>query len=583
MKIKFKYLIGCIGMAILAFITNCTNLDETVYSVITSDVFYMTKENVYQGFVRPFDYGFRACTGGSFHTQEGSADHIMTPNRQGHWLDGQNYFRLHWHEWTIDDWIPRDAWNHNFETIVNCNSAMADLSRLDPEKFNMTTAEMNSLINNLRTLRAWSYMRVFDMFRNIPIVTDFPAEDQLPKQATPQETFNFIETELTEMLNVLEVKEGSGGNGSKQGLWTKAGAAALLMRLYLNAQVWIGEDRYAEAADYAQRIIDGQYGSYGIAERWDAPFDWNNETCEEVIYAFTASYGYARYHYSSDMYWWGAPFLAPPYFGFIELGNMNPRFALQPGLDLYGNEYPFANGKPVRKFMKYPDDVRLLKYRNLGNSTRQGMFLREALDYIGADGTTQYVRADNNLYMLYIRDQVGWFLDTDTNSISPAPKNEAPTMISDMDHADQSSGWYVIKYPIYRGDDAGKLEADYVQIRLAEVYYTLAECKFRQGDKAGAAALLNAVRKRYYPEGSSSLYLADGSQLTEQEFLDEWGREFLAEGLRRTVLCRFGVYTTAEWWDKRPEADNHTMLLLYHRTILAANPNLVQNQGYPDK
>ena len=578
---KIKYLFGSLGLTILSILSSCTDLSETAYDIIIGETFYQTKENVYQGFVRPFNYGFQSCTSATFCIAESSADHFMTPNRQGHWLDQQVYFRVHWHEWTIDDQNPRNAWNDNFRVVINCNSAMADLSRLDPAKFNMTAAEMNSLINNLRTLRAWSYIKLFDMFRNIPITTEFPSEELLPSQVTPKETFNFIETELKEMLNVLEVKQGSGGNGNKQGLWTKAGAASLLVRLYLNAQLWIGEDRTSDCANYAQRIIDGEYGSYGIASRWDAPFDWNNETCEELIFAFTSTYGSQRYHYGNDMFWWGAPFKAPPYFGFTELGDMNPRHGLQPGLDLYGNEYPFANGKPVRKFMNYPDDVRLKKYRNLGNSTREGMFLREALDYIGADGTVQYCRADNNRYMLYMRDQCGWFEDTDTTSISPNPSGSAPVMISDMDHADQSSGWSMIKYPIYRNGDVGKLEADYALIRLPEIYYSLAECKLRQGDKAAAAALLNKVRARYYPEGSSSLYKDDGSQITEQELLDEWGREFLGEGIRRTVLCRFGAYC-GEWWDKRAEPDNHTMLLPLHRSILDANPNLVQNPGYPD-
>jgi len=577
---KIKYLFGSIGFVILSIISSCTNLDETIYDTVMGATFYQSKDNVYQGFARPYTYAFGACSGSTFCCVETGSDHFMTPNRQGHWLDQQVYFRMHWHEWTIDDSNPRGAWNDNFQTVVSCNSTIADLSRLDPAKVQLTAAEITSMINNLRTLRAFAYLKLFDMFRNIPIVTDFPSEEALPAQVSPQETFNFIESELKEMLNVLEVKSGSGGNGNKQGLWNKAGVAALLVRLYLNAQLWIGQDRLADCANYAQRIIDGEFGSYGIASRWDAPFDWNNETCEELIYAFTSTYSSQRHHYGSNMFWWGAPFKAPPYFGFTQEGDMNPRHSLQPGLDLYGKELPYANGKPVRKFMNYPDDVRLKKYRNLGNSTREGMFLFGTLPYVAANGTLQYVRADNNRYMLYIRDQCGWFEDTDTLSISPAPSSGAPVMISDMDHADQSSGWYMIKYPIYRNEDAGKFEADFAVIRLPEIYYSLAECKFRKGDKAGAAALLNKVRARYYPAGSPSLYKEDGSQITEQELLDEWGREFLGEGIRRTVLCRFGVYC-GDWWDKKVEADKHTMLLPLARTILDANPNLVQNPGYP--
>ena len=95
-----------------------------------------------------------------------------------------------------------------------------------------------------------------------------------------------------------------------------------------------------------------------------------------------------------------------------------------------------------------------------------------------------------------------------------------------MAYGDQNSGWCLIKYPIYRSDDAGKIESDYALIRLAEIYYYLAEIRFYQGRKAEAEKLLNYVRKRYYPAGSSSLYPENGSALTEQELLDEWGREF---------------------------------------------------------
>ena len=155
---------------------------------------------------------------------------------------------------------------------------------------------------------------------------------------------------------------------------------------------------------------------------------------------------------------------------------------------------------------------------------------------------TEYVTSDNGAYKLYIRDQVGIFRDTDPASFSPNPSSGTQTPKSAMAYGDQNSGWCLIKYPIYRSDDAGKIESDYALIRLAEIYYYLAEIRFYQGRKAEAEKLLNYVRKRYYPAGSSSLYPENGSALTEQELLDEWGREFLGEGLRRQTLCRFGIF-----------------------------------------
>ncbi|MDX9812982.1 MAG: RagB/SusD family nutrient uptake outer membrane protein [Bacteroidales bacterium] len=580
MRIKkyLKYTV-CVAVLLTVFNISCTKLDENVYDIIVSENFYVSKANVIQSWTRPFNYAYSTFAGPLFQISENTADHFMTPNRQGHWLDGQVYFRLHKHTWTLDDSNPRNAWLNSFRGVAYCNSAIADLSRLDPVKFKMTEAEMNNLIAQLRVLRAWNYINLLDIFRNVPIVTDYPSADLMPAQATPQQTFDFIETELLEVMPLLESKVGLGGNQQKQGEWNKAGAAALLVRLYLNAELWIGENHDADVITYAENIIGGDYGSYELADRWDAPFDWNNETCDEIIYGFPSSYGYTHYVYSANMYWWGAPFKAAPYFGFSDWGDMNHRFGLQPGLDLEGNEYPWANGKPVRKFMNYPDDVRLEKYRNLGNTTRRGMFLRESLDYRNASGDKIFVKADNGRYTLYMRDQVGWFEDTDTLSISP-DATSGSVMISDMDHADQSSGWCVIKYPIYKSTDAGKMESDFALIRLAEIYYSLAEVKFRAGQKAEAEQLLNEVRERYYPEGSESLYPEDGSFITEQELLDEWGREFIGEGMRRTVLCRFDAYT-GEWWDKPAETDDHSMIMMISRTILQANPNLDQNPGYP--
>ena len=87
----------------------------------------------------------------------------------------------------------------------------------------------------------------------------------------------------------------------------QAGAAALLVRLYMNAQVYVGEDRYADAEKYAQDILDGKYGTYAVADRWDAAFDWDNDKCDEVIFAFPSSQGETHWHYKGDVYWWTTP------------------------------------------------------------------------------------------------------------------------------------------------------------------------------------------------------------------------------------------------------------------------------------
>ena len=86
-------------------------------------------------------------------------------------------------------------------------------------------------------------------------------------QADPKDVFHFIETELKDCTGLLIKKSGLGTNASIQGQWTQAAAAALLVRLYLNAEVYIGEDHYSDCAAYAQDIIDGVYGDYAVADR----------------------------------------------------------------------------------------------------------------------------------------------------------------------------------------------------------------------------------------------------------------------------------------------------------------------------
>ena len=64
------------------------------------------------------------------------------------------------------------------------------------------------------------------------------------------------------------------------------------------------------------------------------------------------------------------------------------------------------------------------------------------------------------------------------------------------------------------------------------------------------------------------------------ELYDEWGREFLAEGRRRTDLIRWGLYCTEEWWDKKPDADSHWDIFPIPRDMMGADHTLKQNPGY---
>jgi hypothetical protein len=554
---------------VLAGLSSCTDLNETLYDRITPDNFLRTKDDVYRDFLRTFEHGYNTIQDAPFQLQELGADQLMTPNREGDWFDGGKYARAHYHTWTIQESYINDTWNLMYQGITLDTNSLEDIQALDPTQFNMTVAEQNQLISELRVMRAWYYLRLFDLFRNIQIVTKVKGELKGPDQSTPQEAFAFIEKELRESLPALLAK-GDQGTSQFQGRWTKAGAATLLARLYLNANVYIGQDHYADCATLCQDIVSGKYGPYAVADRWDAPFDWNNDQSSETIFAFPGSFGRSHWQYEGGLYRWMLPPNVPVnYLGFTDFGGGNSRYALQPGRDVDNREYPFEQGKPFVKFQKYADDVRLKTYKNLGNSTREGMFLQGYLLNLNGRDTIKSTRG----YNLYLRDQVGLFKYTKPNQV-------LANKTSDMNNADSNSGIHMVKYPFYPSSDPNKIEADYAEIRLAEVVYMLAECKFRSGDRATAAELLNTVRRRNYPTGSASLYPAGGATLTEQELLDEWGREFIGEGRRRIDVIRFGKYNSGTWWDKTPDADDHTKIYPIPLNALNTSPQLKQNPGY---
>lgn len=554
--------------------SSCTKLDEKVYDRIKGEDFPSNKNDVIRSFLRPFEHAYWSIQGGgTFMLQENSSDELMTPNRQGDWFDGAQYQRVHYHTWTPNDGYTSDAWNAFYQGIALSTNSLEVLNKVDPVAMGMEESELKDLKAELHTLRAWFHLRAFDFYRNVIIVDSIGNNTKPMTQSTPKQTFDFIEKELLDAIPDLPTVEDLGINNAI-GRWTKAGAASLLVRLYLNAKVYIGEDKYAECAKVCQDILDGKYGHYELENRWDAPFDYTNPTSLETIYGFPGSLNQTHHQYTDGMYFWAVTYQAPRYFGFSDFGDANPKFALQPGRDVDSVEYSFKLGKPFVKFQKYKDDYRLKVYKNLGNSKREGMFLYGYLPYINSEGKKDTVRGNKGPYPLFIRDQVGMFLDA-------KPGTKIADKESDINHADHNSGVFPVKYPFYPDGDDHRITSAYAEIRLAEIYYSLAECKYRAGDKAGAAALLNAVRKRNYPAGSNSLYKADGSQLTDQEMLDEWGREFLVEGRRRTDMIRWGVFNSGTWWDKKPDGDNHTEIFPIGINVLnASGSSLKQNPGY---
>jgi hypothetical protein len=118
------------------------------------------------------------------------------------------------------------------------------------------------------------------------------------------------------------------------------------------------------------------------------------------------------------------------------------------------------------------------------------------------------------------------------------------------------------------------MENDFVLFRYADVLYTKLEALWRLGR---AGEMLNDVElQKIRTRAGMPPYQA--SDITAEELLDEFGREFAWEARRRQDQIRFGVWGNA-WWNK-PASGPTAKLFPLPQTALSNNSKLRQNPGY---
>ena len=106
-----------------------------------------------------------------------------------------------------------------------------------------------------RFLRAFSYWHALDIYGDVPFVTDEdPIGAFLPEQSTRDGLFTFLEEELKDVAELMTEPF-----ANEYGRVDRAAAWMLLAKLYLNAEVYIGQEKYTEALTYLNQIINAGY------------------------------------------------------------------------------------------------------------------------------------------------------------------------------------------------------------------------------------------------------------------------------------------------------------------------------------
>ena len=146
--------------------------------------------------------------------------------------------------------------------------------------------------------RALAYFYLLDMFRNVPFVTEANAVGENPQQADAQKVFGYIETELKEAEEDLPAPF-VGYDDAGYGRATKAAAWALLSRLYLNAETYVGAARYTECITYSKKVIEV---GYVLEPLYANLFKADNQKSKEMIFPI-------RYEGADTQTWGGMTFL----------------------------------------------------------------------------------------------------------------------------------------------------------------------------------------------------------------------------------------------------------------------------------
>lgn len=470
-----------------------------------------------------------------FALSEVTTDEFLVPTRGTDWGDNGLWRVLHSHSWTGEHQFIINVFN-----AWNANQLIAS-QIMDPRSSPSTTN-----IGEASFIRAFSMFIILDNYGQVPFRDVTLPSSSIPEVLTGEAAVNFIVSDLdTAIANLPNAAAASGANGRA----SKAAARYLKAKVLLNKHVYSGGN--VNSADMAQVIsLVDEIGNEGYALQAGYFEIFRNTPDNETIWSLESGTGnriYNGLHYNSTSLGGGG------WNGFSTLAEFYDLFEGDPNnnrVDLAGNR---LDGQEERRggvppagvpFTGEPGTVNVDGFEG-GSNVGNGFLLGQQYTL---QGTAITDRPGSPL--VFKRD----FVDG----------TGSPNFINN----DESTGIRVIKYSPRFGEGFVNHE---IVFRYSDAHLMKAEALLRSG--GDALSLVNQLRviRNTTPLGS----------LSEQDLIDERGRELFAEIWRRNDLIRFGQYTR-NWLFKDPSAVNNSKWNLFPipDNQLLANPNLVQNPGY---
>lgn len=547
MKTLNKIYSSCLAAMLLITANGCTKLDENLYDTISSENFYTNKNEIISAVLRPYTHanawGTSAGQDGWWRLAELSADQLAWPTKGRHGEDGGKWKRLHYHTWTVDEGGINNAWSLMYWGVGLCNVPIENLEKRDAGQLGITQQEKDAFLAELKLFRAYHYLKLMDLFGNIPVVT-VVGEPARPSTMSRTEVFNFIEKEIKD-----NIEKAPKLSKAMLGRMSQAGGYAMLVELYLNAEAWTGTARWDDCIAAADKIISnqagGMNGNMALDPNITDQFKPDNDLSKETIFSVAYEFQRANFQpgFPSDFYHFNQQFI---YGG---SRNGNDGIVVVPG-----------------NFTKYVDaDLRKRTWLLEGKMTR-------------FDNGQPLIATGGNEYdgkQLEFVDNI--------------QKNKTGSTVSNMSEGEENSGVRFNKYKL--GNQVANAttqpsnvynNTDWNIYRLTWIYFAKAEALMRKNGgtaTAEAVKLINDCKVRAFAAADWPANQYTTATLTLDELLVERGREFIFEGFRRDDLIRFGKFATTDWWDHKPTNANRQLYPIPQQQI-ALNPNLKQNPGY---
>ncbi|HNZ72340.1 MAG TPA: RagB/SusD family nutrient uptake outer membrane protein, partial [Prolixibacteraceae bacterium] len=268
-------------LVLAAIFAGCTNLDETLYDKVKSSDYGKTSGEIetivgsayatLRGFGDNISLSYPACEFLLF-CNETTSDEVCIPTRGSDWYDNGRYQQAELHTWGNDNLLILSSWRYCYEGISKVNAVIYQV-----KKSELSEEEKNVVYAELRGIRAYYYSILLDMFGNVPLITNFE-DTSLPKNSTRAEVYAFVESELLDIMELLPSE-------IIYGRITQNVANALLARLYINSEVYIGQARWQDCIDACDKI-----SGYVLEGNYFANFLTGNEGSRENIFAIPFDY-----------------------------------------------------------------------------------------------------------------------------------------------------------------------------------------------------------------------------------------------------------------------------------------------------